>query len=77
MAPASEPAVVANRKTVRRTVLYGCVKSNDFRSTDPHVCADPHVITPLVLLQISGSSPDFRLQERVGSEPENASEHPS
>lgn len=61
MAPASEPAVVANRKTVRRTVLYGCVKSNDFRSTDPHVCADPHVITPLVLLPTSGSSSDFRL----------------
>lgn len=34
MAPASEPAVVANRKMVRQTALYGCSKFNNFRFAD-------------------------------------------
>lgn len=74
MAPASEPSVVANRKIVRPKALYGCVRSDYFRSTDPHVCSDPYVVTPRLFSgfpavpRISGSSPDFRLQKGWGAD---------
>lgn len=54
MAPVSEPAVVANRKMVRPTALYGGgVRSYYFRSTDLHVVTPPTLLRLPVLLRTS------------------------